>query len=212
MTISVIVATYGDLEWEILAQDRAVPTASDADQIVAWHEFDGTRASSLNFGASKATGDWLLFLDADDELAPGYLGAMRRALEQNPHDGQVLLTPATVWVRKGPPGAPGFQKEVPLERGNWLVIGTLIQRSLFNEIGGFHEHPHGLEDWNLWARAVRAGATIVKVPDAVYIAHVNPQSKHRVEFRANRRGYWAAYEAARLDAWGCSSTSSSPSP
>ena len=127
---------------------------------------------------------------------------MRRAAEQQTDGNQTLFTPAAQWVRKGIPAPPGFQKEVPLERGNWLVIGTMISRSLFWEIGGFHEHPHGLEDWNLWARAVRAGATIVKVPDAVYIAHVNPQSKHRVQFRANRRGYWDAYEKARVDAWG----------
>ncbi len=201
-----IIATYGETEWLHLARDRAYPSVlrQDGDcEVVLHHSHDGTRSTSLNTGAERTFGDWLLFLDADDELAPGYLGAMRRALEQNTSDGtRVLLTPATQWIRKGRPAPAGFQKEIPLERGNWLVIGTLISRELFTEIGGFHEHPHGLEDWNLWARAYRAGAQIVKVPDAVYIAHVNPQSKHRQLFRANRNGYWAAYEKARVDAWG----------
>ncbi len=202
-TITVVVATYGDQEWADLAHERAVPSVYEqgADGMIPLHRPDGTRATSLNTAATLAMGDWLCFLDADDELAPGYVGAMRRAVERHSGGGTVLLTPAAQWIRGGRPAPPGFQKEVPLERGNWLVIGTLIQRSLFNEIGGFHEHPHGLEDWNLWARAVRAGATIVKVPDAVYIAHVNPQSKHRVEFRANRKGFWHAYEMARADAW-----------
>jgi GT2 family glycosyltransferase len=203
-SISVIVATYGGPEWEALAKERAMRSAENQlpCHVMFRHEPDGTRASSLNHAASHAATDWLCFLDADDELAPGYVGAMRRAVEQNTDGTLALFTPAAQWVRRGRPAPPGFQKEIPLERGNWLVIGTLISRDLFNEIGGFHEHPHGLEDWNLWARAVRAGAKIVKVPDAVYIAHVNPQSKHRTEFRANRRGYWAAYEAARVDAWG----------
>jgi GT2 family glycosyltransferase len=206
MTISVIIANYGTDEWRILAEERALRSLTgftEEDSFVLYHMDGGTRALSLNIAAEKAPGDHLIFLDADDELAPGYLGAMRRAVEQNTSDGtRVLLTPACQWIRKGRPGPPSFQKEVPLEKGNWLVIGTLISRELFTEIGGFHEHPHGLEDWNLWARAVRAGATIVKVPDAVYIAHVNPQSKHRVLFRANRKGYWDAYEKARVDAWG----------
>jgi GT2 family glycosyltransferase len=201
-TISVVIATYGEWHWAELARTRAMGSVEDYDAILTKHYPDGTRASSLNDTASRSECDWLLFLDADDELAPGYIAAMRKAIEQNRKDADLLFTPATQWIRKGTPAPPGFQTEVPLERGNWLVIGTLIQRDLFWEIGGFHEHPHGLEDWNLWARAVRAGATIVKVPDAVYIAHVNPQSKHRQLFRANRRGYWAAYEAARLDAWG----------
>jgi hypothetical protein len=77
----------------------------------------------------------------------------------------------------------------------------MISRELFMEIGGFHEHPHGLEDWNCWARAVRAGARVVKVKDAVYRAHMNPKSKHHVLSR-NKREYMAAYEVARQDAWG----------
>ena len=28
------------------------------------------------------------------------------------------------------------------------------------------------DDWDLWIRCVKAGAGIVKVPDAVYVAHV----------------------------------------
>ncbi len=204
-TISVIIATYGETAWCDLAWKRARPSLGQQFggmfEIIPVHEPEGTRASSLNNGASQATGDWLCVLDADDELAPGYIGAMRRALERNTDGDSVLFTPATQWIRRGIPAPPGFQTEVPLERGNWLVIGTLIRRDLFMQIGGFHEHPHGLEDWNLWARAVRAGARIVRVPEAVYIAHVNPQSKHHIEFRRHRRGYWDAYEKARADAW-----------
>ena len=202
-TISVVIATYGDREWIVLANERADPSAQqqEADEIVLRHQFDGTRASSLNQGAADSTEDWLIFLDADDELAPGYILAMRRALEQNADDSRVLFTPAVQQIRKGRPGRPFFFPECDFRTGNWIVIGTMISRSLFTEIGGFREHPHGLEDWNLWARAVRAGARVVKVKDAVYRAHMNPRSKHHVLSR-DRPAYMAAYEAARVDAWG----------
>lgn len=200
-----IIATYGSDDWWDLANGRAdasVPYPQEGlDRVLKYHQPFGTRASSLNQGAAQVEGDWLIFLDADDELAPGYIGAMRRALEQHPDGDQTLFTPAVQQIRKGRPGAPFFFAESDLTETNWLVIGTMISKRLFNEIGGFHEHPHGLEDWNLFARAVRAGATIVKVPDAVYVAHVNNQSKHN-ELRRNRREYMAAYETARLDAWG----------
>jgi GT2 family glycosyltransferase len=126
---------------------------------------------------------------------------MRRALEQSLDGNQSLFTPAVQSIRKGRPGRPFFFAECSLETGNWLVIGTMISKTLFTEIGGFREHPHGLEDFNLWARAVRAGAKIVKVPDAVYRAHWNAKSKHHVLAR-NRPAYMVAYEAAREDAWG----------
>ena len=199
-TISVIIATYGAAHWSHLASDKAFESmeGQDVDMIVCDHEPDGTRATSLNNTAAKAPDGWLIFLDADDELAPGYVGAMRRALEQSTDGNQSLFTPAVQWIRKGRPAPPAFQPEVSLETGNWLVIGTMISKHLFDQIGGFREHPHGLEDWNLWNRAVRAGATIVKVKDAVYRAYVNPQSAHH-RFQRDRRAYMAAYEVAKAD-------------
>ena len=80
----------------------------DADELCVLHQPDGTRASSLNQGARQAHGDWLIFLDADDELAPGYVGAMRRALEQHPDGDLMLFTPAVQHIRKGRPGTPFF--------------------------------------------------------------------------------------------------------
>lgn len=201
MTVSVVISTYGDNEWKVMAAERAEPSAwrEHPDEVIIYHG-GNTIAESRNNAVAHASGEWLLMLDADDELAPGYLGAMRRAVEHL-SDGDKLLTPAVQQIRKGRPGAPFFFPECSLETGNWLIIGTLIRRDLFNKIGGFREHPHGLEDWNLWARAVRAGARILKVPDAVYVAHMNPKSKHHVLSR-NRPEYMAAYERARVDAWG----------
>ena len=200
-TISVTIATYGADEWCVMAEERALPSVSGADDLVMHHEPRGTRASSLNNAVAMAESDFVIALDADDELAPGYILAMRRALEQNADDSRVLFTPAVQQIRKGRPGRPFFFPECDFRTGNWIVIGTMISRSLFTEIGGFREHPHGLEDWNLWARAVRAGARVVKVKDAVYRAHMNPRSKHHLLSR-DRSAYMAAYEAARVDAWG----------
>lgn len=200
MTISVVIATYGSGEWIFTAQGRAVPSAQaqGADKILVSHDSLGTRASSLNRCGFATRTDWLIFLDADDELAPGYVGAMRRALEQNTDGDHVLFTPAVQQIRKGRPGRPFFYPEVDLSAGNWLVIGTMISRRLFTEIGGFREHPHGLEDWNLWNRAVRAGARIVKVKDAVYRAYMNPRSEHH-RLQRDRPTYMRAYEAAKAD-------------
>jgi glycosyltransferase involved in cell wall biosynthesis len=203
VNISVCIATYGSEDWHDLAWSRAWPSAQDqgALEVNCFHDPEGTIASVRNELAGTAKGDWLCFLDADDELAPGYLDAMKRAFEQERHDGDLLLTPAARDIKKAKPERVKFRPEADLHTGNWLLIGTLIQRDLFWRVGGFRDFPHGLEDWNLWARCVRAGARIKKVPDAIYVVHHNMESKH-MKLAANRPAYGREYEAAKLDAWG----------
>ena len=205
LSISVIVATYGDETWERQALLRAVPTATgyERHEVIVVHEPDGTVASCRNAAAAQATADWLCFLDADDELAPGYVGAMERALEQAGANGKrSLFTPAVSTIRNGRASPPTFFKECDLRHANWMVIGTLIHRDLFWEVGGFPEAEHGLEDWALWSKCVRAGAEIVKVPDAVYRYWANPNSMHRVLWRDKKKQVAAHRRVADdLDAW-----------
>jgi hypothetical protein len=83
---------------------------------------------------------------------------------------------------------------------NWLIVGTLIPRSLFETLGGFRNWPHGLEDWDLWTRAWKHGVEITEVPKAVYYAYWNRDSAHRQLFR--QRGtqvYW--HQCVGHDVW-----------
>jgi glycosyltransferase involved in cell wall biosynthesis len=205
MNVSVLIATYGSEEWKDLAWSRAYPSAIEqTEDVASFHDPDGTIASVRNEMARTASGDWLLFLDADDELAPGYLDAMRASYEQEGTDGvPLLLTPAVSYIRKQKPERPKFWPGnlETFRTGNWLVIGTLVRRDFFWEVGGFKDFAHGLEDWNFWARCIRAGAKVRKVPQAVYLAHWNDESKHQ-KLARNRPNYAREYQAAQRDAWG----------
>ena len=44
------------------------------------HRENGGLAAARNTGLKAATGDWLLFLDSDDAMAPGLLAQLRGAL------------------------------------------------------------------------------------------------------------------------------------
>jgi GT2 family glycosyltransferase len=188
MKVSILIATYGGSEWEVLAEERALPSAvgQGAYEILMDHFPDSTIASARNELASRAFGDWLCFLDADDELAPGYLDAMKRALtaEQESPSSPLLLTPAVSYVHRGRKAPPTFlDRGIPLTDSNWLVVGTLVERRLFREVGGFSDYPHGFEDWSLWAKCWKEGAEVVKVPEAVYVAYVNVRSPRRLAWR-----------------------------
>jgi glycosyltransferase involved in cell wall biosynthesis len=205
MTISVLIATYGEDEWRDLAWSRAYPSAkAQIEDVACFHDPEGTIASVRNEMANTARGEWLLFLDADDEIAPGYISAMTRAAERV-GDGPALLTPAVQQLRKNGSvrGAPTFfDRGISLRDDNWLVIGTLVQRDFFLSVGGFDEYPHGFEDFSAWSKCFRAGATVVKVPDAVYRYWVNPRSKHKQGWR-DRKWQVATHQrvVAELAEW-----------
>ena len=197
MRLTICIATYGDKEWEEMALTRALPSVKDFPcEVLVGHDSDGTIASVRNGLAERAMGEWLCFLDADDELDAGYLAAMELAVSRN--EGKVLLTPAVQKFNKGRiQGRPTFYPEVDLKIANWLVVGTLVQTDLFLSVGGFGEYPHGFEDWSLWAKCAKMGARVVKVPRAIYIQHINPQSKHRLGWK-NRR--WQVQTHQRVEA------------
>lgn len=77
---SVISQSYND--WElILVDDGSTDTtpsicdeyASKDNRIIALHKENGGVSSARNFGIEKASGDWITFLDADDEIESSFL-------------------------------------------------------------------------------------------------------------------------------------------
>jgi glycosyltransferase involved in cell wall biosynthesis len=204
MNVSVLVATYGEPSWIDMAETRALPSAQNqgAFEVLYAHQTDGTISSSRNALAEQAAGTHLIYVDADDEISPGYLDAMREAHRTHP-DTNALLTPAVQQIRKGRPGAPVFfDRGISLRQDNWLVVGTLISRDLFHTVGGFGDYPHGFEDFSLWSKCFRAGADVVKVKDAVYRYWFNPQSKHKQGWRDRKWQVETHQRVVReLDEW-----------
>lgn len=169
MDATVIVATYGDPKWVTLANARAVPSAES--QGVAVIQYHGeTLAKARNYAASQADTEWLCFLDADDELAPGYFDAMKRASAD-------LRAPAVSWVIDGVASEPQVLSGRHIRNVNPCVIGTLIRKSMFDDVGGFWEE-RAYEDWSLFRRAWLNRASLSHIADAVYVVNVSPDSRN----------------------------------
>lgn len=178
MKFSVLIATFGSAEWEHLGRERAAASASDqgADEVIVYHDREGTIASTRNCAAENASGDMLIFLDGDDELAPGYVQAMRNKAR----DEKAMYVPRISYVNPGRrPQPPRYWPEIPLSMGNWLVIGTAVPRRDFLDTGGFSDEHPLYEDWELFAKLWKTGLQPVKVRQAVYVAHRNPDGRNQ---------------------------------
>ena len=186
MTFSIVIASHGTDEWEQLALTRALPSAqAQGCEVLIGHDSHGTRASVRNALSEKATGDWIITLDADDELAPGYVDAMQAVVDSWRFILRwELLTPMVQYVKRGRAQKPRFMPAVWLAKGNWMVVGTAVSRDLLLEVGGWRTFTgsgvlNQWDDWDLWIRCVKAGAGISKVPEAVYVAHVSDSPHYK---------------------------------
>ena len=83
----------GPRDWEcILVDDGSTDMgpqlcdtfAAEIPGVRVIHRENGGLAAARNTGLGAARGEWILFLDSDDAMAPGLLAALRRALREHP--------------------------------------------------------------------------------------------------------------------------------
>jgi glycosyltransferase involved in cell wall biosynthesis len=170
LDVTVCIGTFGGAEWPGLAAARAIPSIPTG---VPWvHAHGRSLAEARNMAARGAGSEWICFVDADDQLSDGYFDAMSRGSAD-------LRGPACRYAREHPSSRPAkVWPQGDLYDMNFLVIGTLVRREMFFEAGGFGDEPV-YEDYALWCRCAKLGASIEIVPDAVYLAWVRRDSRNR---------------------------------
>ena len=175
--VSIVVGTFGDDRWSELARARAIPSADAQHPLEVIHVHGSTLADARNRGAEQASGAWLVFLDADDELAPGYLSAIADCAAGRDRRAPAVFAPAAQYVDGDTEADPVTFEDRHPNRLNPCVIGTAVSRELFYDVGGFWPE-RAWEDWSLFRRCWLAGAKIVHVPAAVYRVHASPDGRN----------------------------------
>ena len=115
-------------------------------------------SSARNLGIHHTTGDWLAFLDSDDEWLPEKLMRQTAALAANP-ESRICHT-EELWIRNGVRVNPAKKYA---KSGGWIFTQCLplcamspstimIHRSVFEDIGLFDTRLPACEDYDLWLR------------------------------------------------------------
>lgn len=139
-----------------------------------------------NVGAKVATGDYLVFCDADDVIAPDWLLAVEKAFRNDDFVASCFeysLLNTTPGSTTQADGLQNFRVPfMPFAGG----CGLGIKRSLHETVLGFDESLLHLEDADYCLRVQLQGASLVFVPDAVI--HIRYSSAQNPSFLSSRQG------------------------
>jgi glycosyltransferase involved in cell wall biosynthesis len=115
-------------------------------------------SSARNKGIKYAYGDWIAFLDSDDEWLPNKLYEQVKAIGSNPEIK--FFHTNEIWIRNGVRvnqmkkhkkyGGYIFEKCLDICRVS--PSSVLIQKEVFDNIGIFDESLRVCEDYDLWLR------------------------------------------------------------
>jgi GT2 family glycosyltransferase len=143
-----------------------------------------------NTGAAAAIGNILAFIDADNEIGPGWVHACASAFHEAGMGaaGYPYRAPAdATWVQRmydALRAKPAGRCDV-----EWLGAGNLaVRRTVFEEVGGFDERLEACEDVQLCRTVRQAGYRIVSQPGMDSVHHGDPRTLSELFFGELWRG------------------------
>ena len=189
---SVRAQTYPEIEIVLVndgslrdRDERVYEVAERTDAVVVTQPNSGLGAAR-NFGIAASRGEYVLPLDADDLLAPGFAARCIEALE---HDAELAY--ATTYARYvEPDGTPIVDELIGyMPYGNWTrmmartnaggTCSAVIRRRVFEQGFRYSHDLTSFEDWFLYRRLAAAGHLGVVIPEPLFLYRVRPGSMMR---------------------------------
>ncbi len=149
-------------------------------------------SAATNTAAALATGEYLAFLDNDDELAPEALFTFVRAIAEGADllysDEDLIGADGTRFsvFRK-----PGFNRELLLCH-NYVTHCVVAQKVLFDRVGGCAGEMNGAQDHDLFLKLAEHARKITHIPEILYHWRASESS---TSINHSQKGY--ADEAGR---------------
>lgn len=176
-----------DVDLEILVQDggstdgtREVLEAVFDDRVQVICEADTGQSDALNRALQRASGEFVIWLNADDLLTDASAAALlrvARAAELDVVHGDFEIVDAEGEVIKGYSSAP-LDRARLLRHGTYIFSGALlVRRALLLEVGGFDASLHYCMDYDLLLRLAATGRPAGSVPRVVAQFRRQPASK-----------------------------------
>lgn len=172
------------------------------DQITLLRQSNHGACAARNLGLSISSGDFIIFLDADDFFLPGSLPshhAFIKGLSSDCFAYGFCMTMNTETGRITPYETISYSSSGPSRLQQLLLnppptSSWIYPRSMLMEVGGFNESLLRLQDTHLLYSLVRAGYTPVHSPVSVYVYRDHCDTS-RISKRKSPSSYSSILEA-----------------
>lgn len=166
-------------DWECVVVDDGSDDPDLIDRLVGRivgkrgiviHQKNLGLATARNNGIGRASGRYLLCLDADDYLHPKYLEKTVTRLHQTDQPGVVYCKTRYFGERQHLVTPPSTIHPFWLLQRNLIPVTSLFSKEIWHSVGGFDKvMPYtGHEDWDFWIRACLAGYRFSYLDDELF--------------------------------------------
>ncbi len=139
------------------------------------HQVNKGLPSARNSGIMNATGDYILFLDADDMLVEHAVEKIELGILQSNAD--IVAPSFTEFGKSNKTITLGAFTIDDLKVANRLGYFCAIKRSVLAEVGGYNpKMKYGYEDYDLWFDLFKRGKTICILQESLVRYRVKEQS------------------------------------
>ncbi len=133
---------------------------------------NGGISAATNEAVSAGSGEWVVFLDHDDELAAGALSRLAAAIFATQR-ARIIYSDEDKIDESGTRFMPAFKPEWSpdlLLSNAYMCHVLVVKRSLFDQVGGVRTEFDGAQDYDLMLRATELvdPAEIVHIPEVLY--------------------------------------------
>jgi len=136
---------------------------------------NGGLSAARNTAIACARGRYVLPLDADNRLRPGFVEAAMAALASDPGLGVVYGDRQLFGALQERVAVPEFEL-CKMLAGNYIDACALYRRELWEQAGGYDTAMTGLEDWEFWLGAGRRGWRFRHLDLVAFDYRVRPDS------------------------------------
>ena len=171
---SVLAQSYGDFEYLIIDDcstdqtEKLVRKYTKKDKRIRYFKTEknsGHDALPKNIGFKNATGEYIAFLDDDDEWFPDTAKILYKYMKHTKADmvyGDYIIYDSS--GKKSVGWSLNFSLQT-LTQFNYITTGCgFIKRDAILAVGGMNENVPRFKDWNLWLRLAKAGYNIIHIP------------------------------------------------